>query len=76
MNQPKKAAPPPFDSLFSRVLGPPVNKQEATPVPEETSLGKCGDETTRQGLAFPLNRTYQISYSHAKSPYAASISVC
>ena len=36
MNQPKKAAPPPFNSLFSRVLSPPVDKQEATPVPEET----------------------------------------
>ena len=36
MNQPKKAAPPPFNSLFSWVLSPPVDKQEATPVPEET----------------------------------------
>ena len=36
MNQPKKAALPPFVSLFSRVLSPPVDKQEATPVPEET----------------------------------------
>ena len=36
MNQPKKAAPPPFDSLFSRVLSPLVDKQEAMPVPEET----------------------------------------
>ena len=36
MNQPKKAALPPFNSLFSQVLSPPVDKQEATPVPEET----------------------------------------
>ena len=36
MNQPKNAAPPPFVPLFSQVLSPPVDKQEATPVPEET----------------------------------------
>ena len=36
MNQPKKAAPPPFNPLFSWVLSPPVDKQEAMPVPEET----------------------------------------
>ena len=36
MNQPKKAALPPFNSLFSQVLSPPVDKQEAMPVPEET----------------------------------------
>ena len=36
MNQPKKAAPPPFNSLFSRVLSPLVDKQEAMPVLEET----------------------------------------
>ena len=35
MNQPKKAASPPFNSLFSQVLSPSVNKQEAKPVPEE-----------------------------------------
>ena len=36
MNQPKKAASPPFNSLFSWVLSPLVDKQEAMPVPEET----------------------------------------
>ena len=36
MNKPKKAALPPFNSLFSWVLSPPVDKQEAMPVPEET----------------------------------------
>ena len=36
MNQPKKAASPPFNSLFSRVLSPLVDKQEAMPVPGET----------------------------------------
>ena len=36
MNQPKDAALPPFVPLFSWVLSPPVDKQEATPVPEET----------------------------------------
>ena len=36
MNQPKNAAPPPFVPLFSWVLSPPVDKQEAMPVPEET----------------------------------------
>ena len=36
MNQPKKAALPPFVSLFSQVLSPPVDKQEAMPVPEDT----------------------------------------
>ena len=35
MNQPKKAALPPFNSLFSWVLSPSVDKQEATPVPGE-----------------------------------------
>ena len=35
MNQPKKAALPPFNSLFSQVLSPSVDKQEATSVPEE-----------------------------------------
>ena len=36
MNQPKKAALPPFNFLFSRVLSPSVDKQEAMPVPGET----------------------------------------
>ena len=36
MNQPKKAASPPFNSLFSWVLSPSVDKQEAMPVPGET----------------------------------------
>ena len=36
MNQPKKAALPPFNSLFSQVLSPSVDKQEAMPVPGET----------------------------------------
>ena len=36
MNQPRKAAPPPFHSLFSWVISPPVDRQEAMPVPEET----------------------------------------
>ena len=36
MNQPKKAALPLFNSLFSQVLSPLVDKQETTPVPGET----------------------------------------
>ena len=36
MNQPKNAAPLPFVPLFSQVLSPLVDKQEAMPVPEET----------------------------------------
>ena len=35
MNQPKKATLPPFNSLFSWVLSPSVDKQEAMPVPGE-----------------------------------------
>ena len=33
---PRNAALPPFVPLFSQVPSPPVDKQEATPVPEET----------------------------------------
>ena len=36
MNQPKKAASPPFNSLFSQVLSPSVDKQEAMPGSWET----------------------------------------
>ena len=36
MNQPKKAASPPFNSLFSQVLSPSVDKQEAMPLSGET----------------------------------------
>ena len=53
MNQPKKAALPPFNSLFSRVLSPLVDKQEAMPVPGEICWANVVMRARGRGPAFP-----------------------
>ena len=53
MNQPKNAALPPFVPLFSWVLSPPVDKQEATPVPEETHQAKVVMRPCGRAQPFP-----------------------
>ena len=53
MNQPKKTALPPFNSLFSWVLSPSVDKQEAMPVPGEICMANVVMRARGRAQPFP-----------------------
>ena len=76
MNQPKNAAPPPFVPLFSQVLSPPVDKQEAMPVPEETSRANVVMRPHGRAWPFPQIGPTWSPICMPRGPYMASIPAC
>ena len=68
MNHPKKAALPPFVSLFSWVLSPPVDKQEAMPVPEETCWANVVMRPHGRAWPFPQIGPTQSLIHMSKAP--------
>ena len=68
MDQPRKAVQPPFATLFSRVLSPPVGKPETMPIPEETHQHNAVLRLQGRACPFPQLGPTQFSICLPRVP--------